>query len=156
MTTIVIETWIDAPPERCFDLARSLRAHEATTGGTREVVVDAPPYDLLEDGDSVTFEATHLFARRRLTARITAFEAPHRFVDEMVSGDFRSLWHEHRFSAVRGGCQMTDRLVFSAPFGPLGWIAERLFLASYMRRFLQRRTQALKAMAEKPDGLLKS
>jgi hypothetical protein len=45
---------------------------------------------------------------------------------------------------------MTDRLQIAAPFGPLGWLAERLFLATYMKNFLIRKNHELKAIAEAP------
>jgi hypothetical protein len=43
---------------------------------------------------------------------------------------------------------MTDRFEFSAPLGILGILAERTFLARYMRRFLERRNAILKHAAE--------
>ena len=43
---------------------------------------------------------------------------------------------------------MRDVFEYSAPFGPLGWLAERLFLSAYMRRFLEKRNRELKAVAE--------
>jgi hypothetical protein len=43
---------------------------------------------------------------------------------------------------------MQDTLDFTAPMGPLGRFAERLFLARYMRSFLVRRNAHLKQIAE--------
>ncbi|SDE62172.1 hypothetical protein SAMN02799630_05948 [Paenibacillus sp. UNCCL117] len=97
----------------------------------------------------VTFEATHFLIRQRLTARITEYEAPYRFVDEMVSGAFRSLTHTHVFEADGNKTIMTDTLELSAPFGVVGWLAERLVLRSYMRAFLVHRNKNLKAAAER-------
>jgi ligand-binding SRPBCC domain-containing protein len=48
-------------------------------------------------GDQVTWEARQLGKMRRLTTRITAFDRPHRFVDEMVTGSFKSFRHDHVF-----------------------------------------------------------
>ena len=43
---------------------------------------------------------------------------------------------------------MVDRFEFESPLGILGRIVDRLFLCAYMRRFLVRRNQVLKQMAE--------
>jgi hypothetical protein len=43
---------------------------------------------------------------------------------------------------------MVDRFEFESPFGIVGRIVDRLFLASYLRRFLVRRNEVLKNLAE--------
>jgi hypothetical protein len=43
---------------------------------------------------------------------------------------------------------MVDVLRFQAPWGPLGWLAERLLLGWHLRRFLRERGLVLKALAE--------
>ena len=57
MPTIRIATSIDAPPERCFDLARDVGAHVRSTAGTGERAVGGVTIGLLELGDEVTWEA---------------------------------------------------------------------------------------------------
>jgi hypothetical protein len=37
---------------------------------------------------------------------------------------------------------------FRSPFGPLGWLVDRLFLTGYLRRLLEGRCQAIKREAE--------
>lgn len=80
-----------------------------------------------------------------MTSRISACEAPHRFVDEQVSGPFRRWHHEHRFEAVDGGTLMTDVATFESPAGLLGRAVDRLVLASYMTRLLRERNEWLAA-----------
>jgi len=50
------------------------------------------------------------------------------------------------------GTVMRDRFEFDSPLGILGRIADWLFLASYMRRFLVRRNAVLKQLAESTEG----
>ena len=59
--------------------------------------------------------------------------------------------HDDRLNAENGSTVMRDVFDYAAPLGPLGWIAERLFLTAYMRRFLEARNDVLKAVAETPD-----
>src|SRR4051812_35969171 len=97
MPTIRIETSIDAPPERCFDLARDVAAHVRSTEGTGERAVGGVTRGLLELGDEVTWEARHLGVRQRLTVRISRLERPRVFEDVLVRGAFASLHHIHEF-----------------------------------------------------------
>lgn len=148
MVRIHIETLIAAPPEVCFDLARDLRAHVASTGKTRERVISGPPLGLMELGDEVTFEAVHFGIRQRLTSKITAYDRPNSFADRMLKGAFKSFEHTHRFIAQGDMTLMTDDLRIEAPLGPLGRLAELLFLRAYMTRFIRNRAMQLKAMSE--------
>lgn len=149
MPLIVLETRIAAPIERCFDLARSVEAHVASTGSSGERPVGGVTRGLIGLGEEVTWEATHLGVRQRLTARITRMDRPRSFTDEMVRGAFRSFVHTHCFREEGGETVMGDHFDYRAPLGPLGWLADRLFLERYMRRFLTERAASLKAQAER-------
>jgi hypothetical protein len=46
-------------------------------------------------GQEVSSEARHFRRMWHMTSRITAFEPPRRFVDEMARGPFRRFRHEH-------------------------------------------------------------
>lgn len=149
MPTIRLETKILAPIEMVFDLARDLDVHSRTVPGTRERAWGSNDGRRAGPGDTLTFEATHFGVRQRLVSRITAFERPTLFADELVRGTFRSLRHTHTFTATPdGGTVMTDVLEFTSPLGPLGRLADRLFLARYMERFLRTRNTLLKRIAE--------
>ena len=43
---------------------------------------------------------------------------------------------------------MTDLVRYRAPFGPIGWFVERVFLDRYLRSFLERRAVHLRELAE--------
>jgi ligand-binding SRPBCC domain-containing protein len=96
----------------------------------------------------VTWEATHFGVRQRLSSQTTEFDPPHRFVDEMVHGAFRRFRHEHQFLAAEGGTEMIDVFDYTSPLGPLGRLADVLFLRRYMTRLLRERNAYLKREAE--------
>ncbi len=104
---------------------------------------------MLQLGDEVTWEATHLYVRQRLTSRITAFERPHMFTDEMQSGAFKHLRHKHTFEARDGGTFLIDELDFASPFSVIGNIVDWLFLENYMKRFLVLHNDYIKNLAER-------
>lgn len=52
-----------------------------------------------------------------------------RFTDSMTSGAFRRFRHEHTLDALpHNGCRMTDRLSWESPLGPLGRVADEVFV----------------------------
>ena len=151
MPRIELTLHVAAPPDRCFDLARSVEAHVHSTASTGERVVGGTTAGLLRLGDEVTWRARHFGFAQDLTSRITAFERPLHFRDSMVRGAFARFDHDHYFTAVDGGTLLRDVFDYRAPLGPFGWLAERLFLTAYMRRFLLTRLHALKTLAESTD-----
>ena len=151
MPVIQLTTIILAPRERVFDLARSIDAHQDSAGSTHERAIAGVMSGLIGRGDEVTWEARHFGIRQRLAVRITAFDRPRHFQDIMIAGAFRSMVHAHDFNDDRGGTLMRDRFEFESPLRFLGGIANRLFLTSYMRRFLERRNQVLKRLAESTE-----
>ncbi|MFI2104014.1 SRPBCC family protein [Isoptericola sp. NPDC019693] len=143
MPTIVLTTEIPAPPEACFAASLSVDAHTASMRRSGERAVAGVTSGEMGLGDTVTWRARHFGVTFRMTSRISAHDAPHRFVDEQVAGPFRRWWHEHRFEPVPGGTRMTDRVEFVAPAGPLGRLVEWWVLTRYMTRLLRTRNEWL-------------
>jgi ligand-binding SRPBCC domain-containing protein len=50
------------------------------------------------------------------------------FVDEQRAGPYRFWYHEHRFESVPGGVLMTDLVTYKVGWGPLGWLADELWV----------------------------
>ncbi|ADW67943.1 SRPBCC family protein [Granulicella tundricola] len=140
---------IEAPVERCFDLARCVEVHLLGTERTGEEAVGGVVTGLIGAGEWVRWRAKHLGVRQELTSRITGFERPAYFQDTMEEGAFRFMQHDHFFRTLADGAtEMRDRFCFSAPVPVVGWIVERVFLRGYMERFLLRRNEILKEVAE--------
>jgi len=148
MPLIVLETFMRAPAQRCFDLMRSVEAHTQSTSGTQERAVAGVTSGLLRAGDEVTWEAVHLGVRQRLSVRVTRCEPPDLFEDQMLRGAFHSLHHRHLFRSEAGGTVMRDEFQYESPLGPLGLLADWFFLERYLRAFLRHRAAHLKRKAE--------
>jgi ligand-binding SRPBCC domain-containing protein len=149
MPVIQLSTFIKAPVTRVFDLARSIDLHQRSMAGTKERVIEGRLAGLIEEGETVTWEAKHLFRTRRLTSKITTMKAPHYFRDEMIEGDFKILQHDHYFNSLKDGTEMKDVFHFKAPFGIIGTIAEQLFLTRYLQKLLTSRNDVIKQEAER-------
>ncbi|HEV7857961.1 MAG TPA: SRPBCC family protein [Pyrinomonadaceae bacterium] len=149
MPLIKLETIIKAPVQLCFDLARDVDVHMASTARTGERAIAGITSGLMKLGDEVTWEAKHLGVRQRFTSKIVAFDSPRTFTDEMQRGAFKRFRHTHFFEpAQEGGTRMIDELNFASPLGQLGRAVDALFLKNYLTRFLKAHNAYIKKLAE--------
>jgi ligand-binding SRPBCC domain-containing protein len=126
---------IEAPVERCFDLARSIDAHVRGAEGSQEQAVGGVTSGLLGPGEFVRWRATHFGVRQYLASKITAFESPRYFQDTMIEGAFQFMQHDHFFESLGPNLtEMRDRFVFTAPLPLLGLLAEWVFGPSFCPR----------------------
>lgn len=148
MPIIKHEIFINTPIHVCFDLARNVEVHIETTARTKERVIDGVTVGMMENGDTVTWEAVHLGIKQKLTAKIIEMEKPYKFTDVMIKGAFHSFKHTHEFFENGTGTIMKDTFSYKSPCGILGVITDRLFLEKYMRNFIVKRSIQLKRIAE--------
>src|SRR5438093_904784 len=154
MAILRVVTMVNAPAACCFDLARSVDLHVRSAGGTREAAIAGTLSGLLGLGDQVTWRGKHFGVWQTLTSKITAFDRPRHFRDSQVAGAFASLEHDHLFESAGSMTNMIDVFQYAAPLGPLGRVAEMLFLNSYLGRFLRERALIVKRVAESDEWKL--
>ena len=151
MPKIELLTGINAPIERVFDLARSIDLHMESTKQTGEQAIAGKTSGLIESGETVTWRAKHFGIWQTLTSKITEFDRPNFFADEMVKGAFKSFRHEHHFVKVDDHTLMKDVFVFESPLGILGKVFNWLVLTNYMTKLLNERNGVIKKVAEMPS-----
>ncbi len=85
--------------------------------------------------------SSRLPACARRGARMSlGWDPPRSFVDVATKGPFHCWWHEHRFEPTATGTHIRDRVLFSAPLGPIGRAAEAAWVRPTLQRlFLYRR-----------------
>ncbi len=112
MPLIHLETSINAPIERCFDLSRDIDLHMRSTEATREIAITGVTRGLIGLGEEVTWEGrapkahdkNHSFYPAKSLQRFTG------------AGAFRRFDHDHYFAAVNGGATwMRDEFNYEAP-----------------------------------------
>lgn len=148
MPVIRLETFIKARQEIVFDLARSIDFQSEVVTSSDEKAVAGRTSGLIGLNETVTYRGRHLGVVQSLTTKVTDFDPPHFFADEMIKGAFKSFRHEHYFTASNEGTIMRDVFKFEAPLGVLGLLANKLFLQAYMTNFLKGRNRTLKEYAE--------
>lgn len=148
MPRIELNTKIKADIQVVFDLSRSIDLHKIFTEQTNEEAIAGKTSGLIGMNESVTWRAKHFGVYQELTSKITAYERPNFFTDEMVKGAFKKFKHEHHFKEVEGVALMTDYFDYEAPLGVLGKLADGLFLKKYMTGLLEKRNRVVKDFAE--------
>ncbi len=117
MPVIELNTFINAPVETCFDLARSIDLHQTSMGKSKEKAIAGKTTGLIELNETVTWRAKHFGIWQTLTSKVTAYHYPEFFADEMISGAFHSFRHEHHFCKTEKGTLMKDVFEFKSPLG---------------------------------------
>jgi len=148
MPTIHLTTFVAAPAERVFDLARSIDLHRKSMAHTSEEAIAGTTSGLIRLDETVTWKAKHLGKIRILKSKITSMNVPLSFTDEMVQGDFKSIRHEHHFKRIDNGTLLIDLFHFESPYGGLGRLINHLFLTNYLKKLLEIRNQSIKEYAE--------
>lgn len=154
MSKVEEVTVIQAPIERCFDLARSVEVHLAGNVhcGESAVALAGVTSGLIGMAQRVTWRAKHFGVWQRLTSEITAMDRPVYFQDTMIRGAFRFMKHDHFFQPLSpDATEMKDIFCFAAPLSILGRLAEIVFLRRYMQALLHERNVVLKRIAESSE-----
>jgi ligand-binding SRPBCC domain-containing protein len=138
LRTLNSEVWLPQGREEVFEFFSRAENLEALT----------PPwlhFSILSPGPITMKVGTRIQYRLRLhgiplgwESEITAWEPPHRFVDEQRSGPYRQWIHEHQFLQHNGGTQVRDAVRYSVVGGSL---VDRLFVAPDLSRIFEFRRQ---------------
>jgi len=104
-------------------------------------------FRIVEQPDGPLFEGAEIEYRIRVRgfplswrSRITAWDPPHRFVDEQVRGPYRFWIHEHLFEREAGGTIVRDRVRYGVPGGGL---VDRLLVRPDLERIFDFRRDRL-------------
>jgi ligand-binding SRPBCC domain-containing protein len=150
MPVIRVETSINASAEICFDLSRSIDLHLDSTADTGERAIAGVTSGLIGLNEQVTWRAHHVWWQE-LTSKITAYDRPIYFCDEMQKGFFKYFKHDHFFDETNGTTIMRDEISFQSPFGPFSIIPDNLILKNYLTSFLRKRNDLIKEIAESKE-----
>jgi ligand-binding SRPBCC domain-containing protein len=148
MTEILLNMYINATAQVCYDLSRSIDLHQVSTAKTKERAIAGRTSGLMEASEFVTWEAIHFGIKQNLTVRNIEMKPYTFFNEEMIKGAFKSMYHEHYFEEKDGGTLMSDIFRYETPGGMFGKIFDKLVLKAYMTKLLVERNDVIKEVAE--------
>jgi ligand-binding SRPBCC domain-containing protein len=138
------EQRVELPLERAFEFYGDAFNLEAITPPWLAFKVTTPAPVTMDQGARLDYRLKLHGLPVRWQTRIEAWEPPHRFVDVQVRGPY-SLWeHTHEFEAAgEGATTIRDRVRYALPLGPLGRLAQRLFVRRDVERIFDYRREAV-------------
>ena len=143
-----------APLEDVFRFFSNARNLQLLTPSWLRFRVLTPGEISMSQGTRIDYRLRLYGVGFRWRSEITAWEPPHRFVDEQLIGPYRTWIHEHRFAVEeRPGREpvviASDEVRYEAPGGAL---VNRLLVAPDLQRIFRFRTARLKERFGSPDG----
>jgi len=116
---------------------------ERLTPASLRFRIKSPLPIAMRPGAVIEYDLSLLGVRYGWRTLIERFEPPERFVDVQARGPYRSWRHTHEFEEVPGGTRIVDRVEYELPFGPLGGLAHRLFVARQLRAIFDYRRRVI-------------
>lgn len=138
--TLQTAQWLPRAPGDIFHFyADAFRLEELTPPFLRFRVVTPPPIEM-RAGVEIDYRLRLHGLPLKWRSRITAWDPPHRFVDEQIRGPYRRWVHEHRFTPRDGGTLVEDLVEYDMLGGRL---ADRLLVRRDLRRIFDYRQERL-------------
>jgi len=102
-------------------------------------------FEIVEGGDQEMFEGQLIEYRVEFIPGVRSLwltEIAHirdreYFVDEQRIGPYRFWYHEHTFEETAAGTKMTDRVTYMVPFGLMGDVLNRLWIAKRLHSIFE-------------------
>ena len=142
MRTYSIETevWLPRPPDSVFPFFADVRnLATLTPPWLKFSIVTSGPIQM-KPGALIDYRLRLRGIPIRWQSEITAWEPPHRFVDEQRRWPYRQWIHEHTFVEQEGGTLARDRVQYAVPGGSL---VNYLFVARDLKRVFAFREETL-------------
>jgi ligand-binding SRPBCC domain-containing protein len=100
--------------------------------------------DRIYPGMIITYKVSPLLGiKLNWMTEITQVKDHKYFVDEQRVGPYALWHHEHHFKEVKGGVHMTDILNYAVPYGPIGTLANKLFVRKEIDKIFFFREKAI-------------
>lgn len=131
--TLVRQSRLPHPIDRVFDFFSRAENLERLTPASLRFRILTPGQIEMREGALIEYSLRLRGLPIRWLTRIEEWNPPHRFVDVQLRGPYRLWHHTHTFAAADGETDMTDTVRYALPFGPLGDLANHLFVARELR-----------------------
>jgi ligand-binding SRPBCC domain-containing protein len=137
------ELWLPQPVAEIFPFFGDAANLEVLTPPWLKFQILSPRPLKMHIGTLVDYRLRVRGLPMRWQSEITAWEPPHRFVDEQRRGPYRLWRHEHEFVERDGGTVIRDKVEYAIPFD---LITHRLFVRPDIERifaFLEQKMRKL-------------
>ncbi|HWH70307.1 MAG TPA: SRPBCC family protein [Candidatus Sulfotelmatobacter sp.] len=141
--TFTSQLWLPRPREEVFAFFADARNLQVLTPAWLEFSILTPGPIAMHPGALINYRLKLHGLSIRWQTEITAWEPPHRFVDEQRRGPYKLWIHEHRFAVQDGGTLASDLVRYAVPGG---WLIERLFVRRDVEKIFRYRRDKLQEL----------
>ena len=149
MPRLLSSVHLAAPLPDVFPFFADARNLEALTPPWLHFEISNPSPIEMRTGTLIDYRLRVHGLPLRWRSEITAWDPPHRFVDEQRRGPYRAWRHEHRFTAEGGGTLVEDDVTYAVLGGA---IVDRLLVRRDLQRIFAFRREALRAVFPTRSG----
>jgi ligand-binding SRPBCC domain-containing protein len=100
----------------------------------------------MRPGTQIDYRLSLLGVPFQWRTRIESFEPPHRFTDVQERGPYQRWHHTHEFTDQDGGTWMIDRVEYQLHLGPIGRLANALFVQRQLKQIFDYRYLAIERL----------
>ena len=133
------ELCLPLPPEKLFPFFADAANLDALTPPWLHFRIVTPRPVEMKTGALIDYRLRVHGLPLRWRTHISAWQPPHRFVDEQLRGPYRQWIHEHTFEARDGGTLARDIVRYAVPFD---FLAHRWFVRPDIERIFKFRMEA--------------
>jgi ligand-binding SRPBCC domain-containing protein len=135
------ELWLPLPPEELFPFFADAGNLDALTPPWLNFRIITPLPIVMREGTLIDYRLRVHGLPLRWRTLISAWQPPHRFVDEQLRGPYRQWIHEHTFEAHDGGTLARDVVRYAVPFD---FLLHRWFVRPDIEKIFRFRSEALR------------
>ena len=143
-----IELWLPRPPQEVFSFFGDPGNLAVITPPSLGLRILEPKPTSIQKGTLIDYVVRIRGIPVRWRTLISAWEPPHRFVDEQLRGPYRLWVHEHTFEARDGGTLARDRVRYAAP---LDFLTHRWLVRPDVEKIFAFRSAKLRHIFQAPS-----
>jgi ligand-binding SRPBCC domain-containing protein len=138
------ETLIPAPRDRVFPFFAVAANLERLTPPSLRLRILTPGPIEIRAGTVIEYRLSLSGLPVRWRSLIETWEPPARFADVQLTGPYAFWRHTHSFEEAGDQTRMRDRVEYALPFGPLGALANGLFVKRRLAEIFDFRERAVR------------
>jgi ligand-binding SRPBCC domain-containing protein len=106
--------------------------------------------EVMRRGTKIRYKIRWLGLSMPWESLIAEYEKNEMFADEMLRGPYKSWYHVHQFRSVADGVEMSDRVDYELPLGPLGGFAHSLMVRRQLEAIFDYREKCIREIFARP------